>query len=68
MSKERWLQDALHNLRKFAKKEGLAAADDALRIAIIRVSLEQGTATRLSAGDLAHGIEPQVPLVDNMIK
>jgi len=44
--------------------EALVAVDDALRVAIIRVSNNLGIATELSARELAYGLAPQVPLVE----
>ena len=51
-SKRVWLRDCLHELRRFAKENNLAEADDALRQAIIRVSLEADIPTLLSVADL----------------
>lgn len=62
MSKSTWLRDALHDLKRFAKEEGLSASEDALRIAIIRVCDEQDLPTLLSAWELGHGLDVQVPL------
>ncbi len=52
MSEKTWLRDALHDLRKYAQEKGLKEADDALRIAIIRVSLEADIPTGLSVSEL----------------
>lgn len=62
VSKTEWLRDSLHELRRFAKDEGLDTADDALRIAIIRIACEQDIPTKLPARDLALGPEPQTAL------
>ncbi|MBT8455188.1 MAG: hypothetical protein HKO95_05315 [Rhodobacteraceae bacterium] len=53
MSEKTWLRDALHDLRKYAQERNLTEADDALRIAIIRVSVEADIPTLLSIADLS---------------
>ena len=59
MSNATWLRDALLELRESAKLEGLEASEEALRVAIIQVSLEQNIATLLSIKDLLKGVRLQ---------
>ncbi len=66
MSRETWLRDALIELREFAKSEGLVASDDAIRIAIIRVSIEQKVPALLPVEDLAAGLHPSYPFSEEI--
>lgn len=47
-----WLRDCLHVLRDYAQAKELPHSDDAIRAAIIAVSLEAGVPTLLSVRDL----------------
>jgi len=52
VTKAAWIRDCLHDLRGFAKEQGLVDAEKALGEAIIRVSIEAGIPTRLKIKDL----------------
>lgn len=59
-----WIRDCLHDLRDFAQAKGLRVADEALRTAIIKVSIEADIATLLPIEELVkedmtdHSIHP----------
>lgn len=59
MPKETWLRDALLEPKECARLEGLEKLEEALRVAIIQVSLEQNIATLLSIIDLIMGVHTQ---------
>jgi len=52
MEERTWVRDCLHVLRDYAQIKELYEADDAIRAAIVRVSLEAGVPTMLSVRDL----------------
>jgi hypothetical protein len=59
-----WLLDELHKMRAYAANKGMEDSVEALRIAIIRVALELGTPTGLSALELSYGLT-QMPRASN---